>query len=82
MIDNLNVVAHAIRLRINSKGGIISMQERVLKVLEFEKVKEQLLQHVASSLGREMAKSLFHQLILKKLSKHRKKRTKLPKCSE
>ncbi|MFT4415097.1 endonuclease MutS2 [Fredinandcohnia humi] len=29
------------------------MQPRVLKVLEFDKVKEQLKQHVASSLGRE-----------------------------
>ena len=34
------------------------MQERVLKVLEFEKVKEQLLEHVSSSLGREMAEKL------------------------
>jgi DNA mismatch repair protein MutS2 len=58
MIDNLNVVAHAKSLGLTAKGGIISMQERVLKVLEFEKVKEQLLEHVASSLGREMAKKL------------------------
>ncbi|PLR77747.1 endonuclease MutS2 [Bacillus sp. V3-13] len=35
------------------------MQERVLKVLEFDKVKEQLLEHVSSSLGRDKAKSLL-----------------------
>ena len=58
MIDNLNVAAHAISLGLTAKGGIISMQERVLKVLEFEKVKRQLLEHVASSLGREMAEKL------------------------
>ena len=58
MIDNLNVAAHAKSLGLTAKGGIISMQERVLKVLEFEKVKEQLLEHVASSLGREMAEKL------------------------
>jgi DNA mismatch repair protein MutS2 len=58
MIDNLNVATHAISLGLTAKGGIISMQERVLKVLEFGKVKEQLLEHVASSLGREMAEKL------------------------
>ncbi|MDM5228927.1 endonuclease MutS2 [Cytobacillus sp. NJ13] len=31
------------------------MQERVLKILEFNKVKEQLLEHVSSSLGRKKA---------------------------
>ncbi|PLR83068.1 MULTISPECIES: endonuclease MutS2 [Bacillus] len=35
------------------------MQERVLKVLEFDKVKEQLLEHVSSSLGRDKAKQLL-----------------------
>ena len=34
------------------------MQERVLKVLEFDKVKEHLLEHVSSSLGREMVERL------------------------
>jgi DNA mismatch repair protein MutS2 len=34
------------------------MQERALKVLEFTKVKEQLLNHVSSSLGMEKIKSL------------------------
>lgn len=34
------------------------MQERVLKVLEFDKVKEQLLENVSSSLGREIAEKL------------------------
>ncbi|WP_428909324.1 endonuclease MutS2 [Niallia sp. Krafla_26] len=34
------------------------MHKRVLKVLEFDKVKEQLLQHVSSSLGRELAEKL------------------------
>lgn len=35
------------------------MQERVLKVLEFNKVKEQLLEHVSSSLGRKKAESIL-----------------------
>ena len=39
MIDNLNVAAHAKDLGLTAKGGIISMQERVLKVLEFDKSK-------------------------------------------
>ncbi|UII55118.1 endonuclease MutS2 [Cytobacillus spongiae] len=34
------------------------MQERVLKVLEFTKIKEHLLEHVSSSLGKEKAISL------------------------
>ena len=29
------------------KGGNISMQRKVFKVLEFDKVKEQLLEHVS-----------------------------------
>ncbi len=35
------------------------MQQKVLKVLEFEKVKAQLLEHVSSSLGRELAEKLI-----------------------
>ncbi|HLO10924.1 MAG TPA: endonuclease MutS2 [Pseudoneobacillus sp.] len=35
------------------------MQQRVLKVLEFEKVKEQLLQFVSSTLGHDKVKSLI-----------------------
>ncbi len=35
------------------------MQERVLKILEFNKVKEQLLEHVSSSLGRKKAESIL-----------------------
>lgn len=34
------------------------MQQKVFKVLEFDKVKEQLLDHVSSSLGRELAERL------------------------
>lgn len=34
------------------------MQDRVLKVLEFTKVREQLLEHAASSLGKEKIKNL------------------------
>ncbi|WP_226667106.1 endonuclease MutS2 [Metabacillus litoralis] len=34
------------------------MQQKVLHVLEFEKVKDQLVQHAASSLGKEKAKAL------------------------
>ncbi|WP_163143731.1 endonuclease MutS2 [Bacillus sp. 22-7] len=35
------------------------MQERVLKILEFNKVKEQLLEHVSSSLGRKKALNIL-----------------------
>lgn len=35
------------------------MQEKVLHVLEFDKVKEQLIKHTSSSLGKEKVKSLF-----------------------
>lgn len=35
------------------------MQERILKVLEFNKVKEQLLEHVSSALGRRKAEELM-----------------------
>lgn len=35
------------------------MHQRVLKVLEFDKVKEQLLEHVSSSLGKEKVKQLL-----------------------
>ncbi|GLB58436.1 endonuclease MutS2 [Cytobacillus sp. NCCP-133] len=35
------------------------MQERVLKILEFNKVKEQLLEHVSSSLGRKKAENIL-----------------------
>jgi len=38
--------------------GYLFMQPRVLKVLEFNKVKEQLIKHVASSLGRERVEKL------------------------
>ncbi|MBA2871686.1 DNA mismatch repair protein MutS2 [Anoxybacillus calidus] len=34
------------------------MQQRILKVLEFDKVKEQLMEHAASSLGREKTEKL------------------------
>jgi DNA mismatch repair protein MutS2 len=34
------------------------MQQRVLKVLEFEKVKEQLMKHASSSLGKQIAQNL------------------------
>lgn len=40
-------------------GGNILMQERILKVLEFNKVKEQLLEHVSSALGRRKAEELM-----------------------
>ncbi|NEX78406.1 endonuclease MutS2 [Bacillus thermocopriae] len=44
------------------------MQERVLKVLEFTKVREQLLEHAASSLGSEKIKNLvpssdYHEVV-------------------
>lgn len=35
------------------------MQERVLKTLEFNKIKEQMLDHVSSSLGREKVRNLM-----------------------
>jgi DNA mismatch repair protein MutS2 len=35
------------------------MQAKALKVLEFEKVKEQLVEHASSSLGKEKVKQLF-----------------------
>ncbi|WP_394233165.1 endonuclease MutS2 [Niallia oryzisoli] len=38
------------------------MQQKVLKVLEFDKVKAQLLEHVSSSLGREQAEKLVPSL--------------------
>ena len=34
------------------------MLERTLRVLEYNKVKEQLLEHTASSLGRDKVKNL------------------------
>ena len=34
------------------KGGNISMKQKALKIFEFDKVREQLLEHVSSSLGR------------------------------
>lgn len=44
------------------------MQERVLKVLEFTKVKEQLLEHASSTLGKDKVKALvpstdFHEVV-------------------
>ncbi|MDE3839846.1 endonuclease MutS2 [Bacillus methanolicus] len=44
------------------------MHQRVLKVLEFDKVKEQLIEHASSSLGREKVKQLlpssdFHEVV-------------------
>ncbi|EIJ79202.1 recombination and DNA strand exchange inhibitor protein [Bacillus methanolicus PB1] len=44
------------------------MHQRVLKVLEFDKVKEQLLEHASSSLGREKVNQLvpstyFHEVV-------------------
>ncbi len=44
---------------LTAKGGNISVQNRVFKVLEFDKVREQLLEHVSSSLGRELAVRLI-----------------------
>lgn len=41
------------------KGGLFPMQQRVLKILEFNKVKEQLLEHVSSSLGEEKVNKLL-----------------------
>ena len=35
------------------------MHKRVLRVLEFDKIKEQLLEHVSSSLGREKVEKLL-----------------------
>jgi DNA mismatch repair protein MutS2 len=35
------------------------MQERVMRVLEFDKIKEQLLEHVSSSLGRDKGQKLL-----------------------
>lgn len=35
------------------------MQQKVFKILEFDKVKEQLLEHVSSSLGRELTEKLI-----------------------
>jgi DNA mismatch repair protein MutS2 len=43
---------------VEAKGGNISMHQKVLKVLEFTKVKEQLLEHVSSALGKMMAEQL------------------------
>jgi len=40
-------------------GGNILMQERIFKVLEFNKVKEHLLVHVSSSLGKRKAENLL-----------------------
>lgn len=44
---------------MNGIGGRILMQERILRVLEFHKVKDQLLEHVSSSLGKRKAESLM-----------------------
>ncbi len=45
------------------------MQQRVLKVLEFEKVKEQLMKHASSSLGKQRAQTIvpstdFEEVVL------------------
>lgn len=45
------------------------MQERVLKVLEFHKVKEQVLEHASSSLGRNLAKELMPSTNLEEVIK-------------
>lgn len=39
--------------------GVTTVQERVLRVLEYEKMKEQLIVHASSSLGKEKVKSLL-----------------------
>lgn len=44
---------------MNRIGGKILMQERILRVLEFHKVKDQLVEHVSSSLGKRKAESLM-----------------------
>lgn len=44
---------------MNGIGGRILMQERILRVLEFHKVKDQLVEHVSSSLGKRKAESLM-----------------------
>lgn len=41
------------------KGGQTLMQERILKVLEFNKVKGQLFEHVSSALGKRKAENLM-----------------------
>src|SRR3954468_11617562 len=41
------------------KGGNISMKQKLLKILEFDKVREQLLEHVSSSLGRAEVEGLI-----------------------
>ncbi|MRX71798.1 endonuclease MutS2 [Bacillus lacus] len=45
------------------------MQQRVLKVLEFDKVKEQLSRHVSSSLGREKAAGLLPSTDLERITR-------------
>lgn len=44
---------------MNGIGGRILMQERILRVLEFHKVKDQLVEHVSSSLGKRKVESLM-----------------------
>lgn len=46
-------------MHIREVGGLFSMQERVLKVLEFIKVKELLQGYVSSSLGRKLVSELL-----------------------
>ena len=58
------------------KGGNISMKQKVLKILEFDKVREQLLEHVSSSLGRAEVERRSPQLILMKSCNDRKKQMK------
>ena len=40
-------------------GGRLKLQQKVLHVLEYEKVKEQLIRHASSSLGKEKVKALI-----------------------
>ncbi len=42
--------------------GANTLQEKVLRVLEYEKMKKQLLEHVASSLGRQKVRELVPSL--------------------
>jgi DNA mismatch repair protein MutS2 len=44
---------------MSEKGGYFSMQNKALKVLEFNKVKDRLLEHASSSLGKEKVKNII-----------------------
>ncbi len=52
------------------------MQQKVLKILEFDKVKEQLLEHASSSLGRKKQKDLMPSTDFDEVVRLKKKQTK------